>query len=239
MEVQVHHAETRRAVHDLPAVQRVALQMVPLLPVHGRVMLHDVVVGGEEEPAGAAGRVADGRVRPGPHHVHDGFDERTRREVLAGAGLHVLGVALQQRLVGVALDVGAEAVPVLAVDELLDQAGQHGRFLDAALRLAENHPQRALLLGQGFQRVAVVLIQIRAVPRQQAGPVATLGNGRRPVVGQHGKGWLGQLVHHLEEDEVGELLQVVAVGQARVAQHVAVVPQLLPDGGCGGHGAAY
>ena len=51
----------------------------------------DVVVGGEQEAAGAAGRVADasspGR---GLHAVHDGLDERAGREVLARAALHVL-----------------------------------------------------------------------------------------------------------------------------------------------------
>ena len=78
-----------------------------------------------------------------------------------GAGLHVLGVALQQRLVGVALHVGAEAVPVLAVDEVMHQPGQHGRFLDAALRLAEDDPQRARLPRQRFQRAPVVGLQLR------------------------------------------------------------------------------
>ena len=35
------------------------------------------------------------------------------------------------------------------------------------------------------------------------------------------------LIGHLEEEQVGELFQVVAVGQAVVAQHVTEVPQLL------------
>ena len=96
VEIQVHHTEPRRAIDNLPAVQRVVAQMLQLLPVHGRVMLDDVVVGGQQEPAGTAGRVADGHIRPGPHHIDDGLDQGTRREVLPGAGLHVLGVALQQ-----------------------------------------------------------------------------------------------------------------------------------------------
>ena len=40
------------------------------------------------------------------------------------------------------------------------------------------------------------------------------------------------LVGHLEEEQVGELLDIVAIGDAVVPQDVAVVPQALDDG-CG------
>ncbi|MEA2594697.1 MAG: hypothetical protein QOF01_1166, partial [Thermomicrobiales bacterium] len=42
---------------------------------------------------------------------------------------------------------------------------------------------------------------------------------------------------HLEEEEVGELLDVVAVGEAVVAADVAIVPEFLDDlsGVGGGH----
>ena len=49
------------------------------------VVCLDVVVRGQQEAAGAAGRVADGLPGRGAHHVHDGLDERPRREVLARA----------------------------------------------------------------------------------------------------------------------------------------------------------
>ena len=88
--------------------------------------LNDIVVGRKQKPAGAAGGVAYGRVRPRAHDVDDGLDQGARREVLAGPRLDVLGVALQQRLIGVALYVGAEGQPVLAVDQVLDEPGQHG-----------------------------------------------------------------------------------------------------------------
>ena len=156
VEVQVHGAEPGRAVHDLPAMQGVALEPLPLAPVHGRVAGDDVVVGRQQETAGAAGRVADGVVGAGAHHVHDGPDQRARREILSGAGLHVLGVALQQRLVGVALHVGVQRQPVLAVDELPHQPGQHGRFLDAVLGLAKDYAQGAGLSAQRLQGAAVV-----------------------------------------------------------------------------------
>ena len=231
VKVEVHHAQPGRAVHDLPAVQGVPLQVLQLAPVHRRVMADDVVMGGQQEAAGATGRVADGVVGPGPHHVHDGLDQRAWREVLPGAGLHVLGVALQQRLVGVALHVGAEGQPVLAVDEFPHQPGQHGRFLYLVLGFAENHAQGAVLPSQRLQRVPVVGLQLVAVAGQQVWPSEAVGDGRRLVARQQGVGRAAALVHHLEEDEVGELFQVVAVGQPGIAQDVAVVPQLLPDGG--------
>ena len=160
VEVQVHHAQPGRAVHDLPAVQGVPLQVLLLILVHGRVAVNNVVVGGQQKTAGAAGRVADGVVRAGAHRVHDRPDQRSRREILPGAGLYVLGVALHQRLVGVALHVGVHRQPVLAVDELPDQPGQHGRFLDPVLGLAENDSQGARLTDPPFSR--------RRDPRQLA-----------------------------------------------------------------------
>jgi hypothetical protein len=64
--------------------------------------------------------------------------------------------------------------------------------------------------------------------------IAVLAGRTRPVEpGRDGGGvvvWrLGALVGHLEEEEVGQLLDVVAVGEAVVAQDVAVVPEFLDD----------
>ena len=43
------------------------------------------------------------------------------------------------------------------------------------------------------------------------------------------------LVVHLQEEEVGQLLDIVAIGQPVIAQDGAVVPEALDDGGGGGH----
>ena len=51
----------------------------------------------------------------------------------------------EQPLVGVALDVGVEHRPLLAVDQVDDQAAQLGRVLDLVLRLAEDHAEHAWL----------------------------------------------------------------------------------------------
>ena len=81
----------------------------------------DELVGGEEEAAGARRGVEHRLAGTGAHAVDDGVDERARGEVLAGAALGVLGVLLQQALVGVALDVDIEREPALAVDEVDDE----------------------------------------------------------------------------------------------------------------------
>lgn len=44
---------------------------------------------------------------------------------------------------------------------------------------------------------------------------------------------LGSLVGHLEEERIDELLDVVAVGHAVVAQRTAIVPEARDDGGGG------
>ena len=66
VQVEVHDAEADDAGDDLAAAQGVVAEVVPLVLVErcGR-WLADVVVGGEEEAAGAAGGVADGLRRAG------------------------------------------------------------------------------------------------------------------------------------------------------------------------------
>ena len=125
---EVHDAEPRRRVDDLPAAQRlVAEGVLPLVGVEHRVA-RDVVVCGEEEAARAAGGIADPHPRLGLHHLDDRPDQRPGREVLTGTGFHVLRVPLEQPLVGVALDVHAEREPRLLVDQVGDQPPQERGF---------------------------------------------------------------------------------------------------------------
>ena len=49
----------------------------------------------------------------------------------------------------------------------------------------------------------------------------------------------GALVVHLEQEKIGELLDVVAVGDPVIAEQVALVPDFVDEGGSGGrHQAA-
>ena len=104
---QIHRAEPRDAVHQFDAEERAALELLLLRPVQ-RVMLGEVIMRREQETARAARRITNRLPRLRGDHVHHRGDERARREVLARAAFHVLGVLLQQPLVGVALHVGGE-----------------------------------------------------------------------------------------------------------------------------------
>jgi hypothetical protein len=147
-------------------------------------------------------------------------------------GFGVLGVALQQALVGIALDVGAEGHPLLLVEQVGDQAFELGGILDLVLGLAEHQPQQAVLLAQVLKHAAVLGFQFHAVLAHEGAPVVALGHGRGLVPGRQ-----GLLMGELEEQQHAELLQVVAVREAVVAQHGAVAPELLDDAvGFGAHG---
>ena len=140
---------------------------------------------------------------------------------------------LEQALVGVALDVGGHRRPVLLADQLDDELAQLRRVLDLVLGLLEDQPEHAALLAQLAQRLAVVLLQLDPLHlrRREVGPAVALRD-RLLLAGE-----LGALVGHLEEEQEGELLQVVLVGEPVVAQDVAVGPELLDDAVGGvGHG---
>ena len=63
VEVEIHDAQAGRVGHDLPAMHKAGPQLLLLVLVESApLVLHDVVVGREEESAGAACRVADGVV---------------------------------------------------------------------------------------------------------------------------------------------------------------------------------
>jgi len=204
--------------------QRLELEVAPRLRVEVRVRTHHVVVRREEESAGAARRIAHRLAGARGHAFHDTLDERARREVLPRPTLGVLGVLLEQPLVRVALHVGVERHPLLAVDQVDDEAAQLGRVLDLVLRLAEDQAEHARVLAQRLERVAVLHLERVALPGQERGPVVAGRDHRRLRPGR-----LRALVRHLEEEQVGELLDVVAIRQAVVAQDVAVVPELLDD----------
>ena len=142
-----------------------------------RIVLHHIVVRREQKAAGAAGRIAYGFPGLRGHDIHDGLDQRARGEVLAGAGLGVLGVLFQQAFVGIALHVGAHRHPGFLVDEIDDQAPQLGRVLELVLRLVEDQPEQALLVAQRLKRVAVVIEQLVAILVQQLGQLYFAGTG--------------------------------------------------------------
>jgi hypothetical protein len=121
----------------------------------------------EQEAASAARWIAHTRSRLRLHHLDDRADQRARREVLAGARLHVLRVLLEQPLVGVPLYIRVEREPRLAVDQVDDEPSQLRGILDPVLRLAEDdaeHPRPAPELGE---HVPIVHLELVPVARQE------------------------------------------------------------------------
>lgn len=225
----VHRAQARDGRHQLHAVEGAGAQRLFLRLVEAGQAC-EVIVCREQESARAARGVADGLPGLRIHGLHDGRDERARREVLARAALHILGVLLQQTLVGVALNIGVEARPLLLVDEVDDEPTQLRWVLDFVLRLFENQPEHAAAAAEGFQRVTVVNLQVVALEFQQGGPIEPFRNGGRPV-----ERWPALHIHHFKEKQESQLLNIVAVRQPVVAQDVAVVPEFLNEGGGSGH----
>ena len=90
--------------------------------------------------------------------------------------------------------------------------------------LVEDQAEQALFLAQCIERMAVVVEQRIAVLFDQAGPAVLLRHDAGLAVR-----CLGALVSRLEEQQVGEMFEIVAVAHAAVAEDVAVVPKFTCD----------
>ncbi len=198
--------------------------MTFLIAVQVGIVLRDMVMGRQEEAAGATGGVADRLSGRRAHHVHDRLYQRARGEVLSCTGLDILGVPLQQFLVDGALHVHVHDKPLLAIDEIDNETAKQGRVLDLVLGLAEDEAQHPRLSTQLLQGVAVVHFQVIAVAGEEAGPVHAIRDRRFAVPRR-----LGLFVGHLEKEEVCKLLEVVAVRETAVTKDAGVAPDLLPN----------
>ena len=217
MQIEVHRAEAHDLRHDVGAEER-------LFPQKGRSPTitrlgfdAHVLVSGEQEAAGAAGRVADRLTDVGVHHLDHGLDQRAGRKILARAAFHLPGVALQQALVNRTLDVDVDAHPGLAVDQA-DEALQLGGIVDLALGLEKQRPDEIGALRQRDERGLVMRVERLAVFVFEAAPLV-FGRDQRGLA-EIG----GALLVHLEEEKEADLADVVAVADALVAEDVRVVP---------------
>ena len=117
MEVEIHDAQAGRIGNDLPAVHKARPQLFLLVLVEaGSLVLHHVVESRKKKAPGPTGRVADGVVDRGLHHIDNRLDELAGGEVLAGPLGRLLGALGEQALVDVPLHVGIHARPLLAVN---------------------------------------------------------------------------------------------------------------------------
>lgn len=187
------------------------------------VVVFDEVVRSEEEAAGAAGGVADDLAGNGLHDIHDGADEGARGKILPCAFVGRTRGLFEEAFVDGTLDVNVHAGPILVGDHL-DDALKVGGVGDFVLGLAENDADEARFFAEGFEGVAVVSFEIVTALAAQFGPSEVVRDG---VV----EAQLGHLVGELEEEQVGDLFDVVAVTYPRVLENVGVVPDFGNDGG--------
>ena len=222
VQVEVHRAEADDAGDDVGAAQGLGAKVLHLRLAE-LVVLGNEVVGGEEEAAGAAGGVADHLPGLGCHYIDDGADERAGREVLTGSLVGRAGGLFEQAFVDGTLDVHVHAGPILVADHL-DHALEVGGVGDLVLRLAEDDADEAGHLAEVFERVTVVDFELVAALAGEHGPTVFRWDGVAETQIAH-------LLGELEEEQVGDLLDVVAVTDARVLEDVGVVPDFGDDGG--------
>ena len=181
----------RVAAHDLEILDAVQEQVHPgdgrggevlLLPVqlapqtlHVAMLLFDVLHGGQQHAAGAAGRVVDGLALLGVEHVDHQPHDAARGVELAGLLVGGVGELLDQVLVGVAEQVGLDAlVAQRQLGEVLDQVLEQGirqAVLVGPLGIAED----------AVQGVRVGLLDLAHRPLQCRTDVARLGADVVPV----------------------------------------------------------
>jgi len=116
----------------------------------------------------------------------------------------------------------------------IDQLEELGRILDLVLALGKDLAEDALGAGELEQQFGVMRFQISATFGFQALPVVRHRDGQFAAIGRP-----AELVGHFQEQEVGELFEVVAVADTIIAQSVAEGPNLANDRGgvvgFGGH----
>jgi hypothetical protein len=101
--------------------------------------------------------------------------------------------------------------------------------LDLVLGLGEDLAEHALLGAETAQRFDVVDLEFGALERAHDRPAEAGGHADFAVIGR-----ATVFVGHLEEDEVGELFEVVAVAHAVVTEGVTERPD-FGDDAVGGH----
>ena len=116
------------------------------------------------------------------------------------------------------------AHPTLLIEQIGNQPFELGGVLDLVLGLAEHQPKQAMLFAEMLQDAAVLAFQLHTVFICQSAPLVPPWYGRLLV-----PWWLGLLVGELEEQQHAELFEVVAVGDAVVAEDGSVAPNLLDD----------
>ena len=225
VEMGIHRTHAPDLGGQLHTFDQIGLQPSQLIPIEILpVPVEHVLVGVAEEAAGARRRVTDAIVRCRLHHFAHGPDDWTGREVLAGAARGLLGRAGEQLLVDRALHVHRQRQPVHVIEQVDDDLLQECGVVYLAARPLEDDAEHPALRAQLLETGTVLLFQRRAVEVQQRLPAELPRHNRFAFVGR-----LRELIRHLEEQQQGQLLDVLEAGKPGVAQHAGVAPGPLAD----------
>ena len=175
--------------------------------------------GGDHEAERAAGGVVAALAGLGLYEARHDVDEDARGEVLARAGFLFAGVFLKESFVEAAeaFLLGGEPVELVdARDDFLEvlRLGDVGRGAGVDFAHAAGG-----LGAEAVEELFVVVLEVEAFAVFEGVPAVGGGDG---VLG------VGFL-RHLEEEDVGELGDVLVVGDAVVPEDVAEVPELGYD----------
>lgn len=223
MEEQVHQREPARARDEVLAVVGLLPDPLDILAVERAfALLQQPFVGADEEAAGAAGGVADGKVRRaarvGFHYPNDALYQDARSEVLTRPLLPLTGRPLQQPFERGPLHIDIERGPVFEVDHF-DDAFQIDGVVEARHGRGEDRAEHARRFAEFAQNFGVVVGQVGTRTCLQGRPRARLRYGHFLFLG------------HLEEKEECQLLDIVAIINPVVAQDVAEAPEFIDQVG--------
>ena len=156
----------------------------------------------------------------GLHQIDHHLDQDARGEILPGPALGFLGHFLQQAFIGIAKGIALLAEPVQAIDGG-DQLAQVCRRADDGGRILEDRDDRAILdlgaIAQIDQQLLVTLQHFGFARGFERGPAIVLRDAAFVLL----------LRTHFEEQQIGQLGDILHVGDAVLAQHRAFTPQLV------------
>ena len=228
VQIGVHRTHAPYLGGQLHALDQLGLQRTQLIPIEIRsIPVEHVLVGVAEEAAGARSRVADTIAWRRLHHFAHGPDDRAWGEVLTGAARGLLGRAGEQLFVDRPLHVDRQRQPVHVIEQVDDDLLQERRVVNLAARALEDDAEHPARCPQFLETCTVLIFQRSAVEVQQRLPAEFRRHDRLALVRR-----LGELVRHLEEQQQGQLLDVLEAGEPGVAQHAGVAPGPLPDLRC-------
>jgi hypothetical protein len=122
------------------------------------------------------------------------------------------------------------------VDQINNQTLKGGCVADLVLGVVVDPAERAGPLAELVEDLIIDVLELLRIGVKQGLPAKMRRHDDLPAAQLP----FGPLVRHLEEEQQGELIDIVDRGNPIVSQHMAVTPQLINKltcvGGFGGHG---